>query len=198
MDCHECMRFLAAQPGVRDESLPAAVRQHMDGCAGCRGRHAALRLLEEGTGLHVDPPSGLADTLAARYSRAPGMRQRRRLAARAVPVAVAAALALAVILPMVGRWDGGRSVRGDIVRVHLVLDAPSAREVDVVGDWNDWVPKAQPMTRRDGTWEIVLELQRGRCYEYQFLIDGDRWVPDPRGLAKVDDGFGGMNSLLGT
>ena len=198
MRCKECLAYLAKLPDTNAESWPPAVREHLAECQGCSSRLHALRLLEEGTPLRVEPPAGLVESIEARRGAAPTARRRSRPALRWMPLAAAAVLALAVAVPVMSRLAGGRGTASDVVRVHLTLTAPSALEVDVVGDWNNWNPGAQPMKRLDGKWEIVLELQRGRCYQYQFLIDGTTWIPDPNGLAKVDNGFGGMNSLLGS
>lgn len=75
----------------------------------------------------------------------------------------------------------------------LDLSVPDARQVDVVGSWNNWQPT--PMTRADGTFFTVLHLPPGR-YEYMFRVDGERWVQDPGAPLSRDDGFGRRNSIL--
>jgi hypothetical protein len=51
------------------------------------------------------------------------------------------------------------------------------------------------MTRTGpGVWTVVVPLEPG-IHNYAFIVDGERWVPDPNAPA-VDDGFGGMNSRL--
>lgn len=84
------------------------------------------------------------------------------------------------------------------IMIRLVLEAPDARSVMVAADWNQWNPETHPLTDDDGDgiWEIHLRLQRGRDYQYQFVIDGNRWVADPEARVQIDDGFGGVNSLL--
>lgn len=78
-------------------------------------------------------------------------------------------------------------------RVRVALRAPSARLVEVAGDWSGWRP--QPATRAaDGTWYVDVRLARGE-YRYAFRVDGARWtVPD--GATAVDDGFGGRSAIL--
>ena len=41
------------------------------------------------------------------------------------------------------------------------LDAPEAHTVSVVGDFNDWNPAAQPLTRKNGVWQAVVSLRKG-------------------------------------
>jgi hypothetical protein len=48
----------------------------------------------------------------------------------------------------------------------------------------------------DGIWQIEIEVQPDKEYQYQFLINGERWIPDPEAPMNVDDGFGGENSVL--
>ena len=50
--------------------------------------------------------------------------------------------------------------------------------------------------RRSGTWEITIPLRKGSMYTYDFLVDGQRWIPDPGSRTQVDDGFGGLSSVL--
>jgi len=63
--------------------------------------------------------------------------------------------------------------------VKFSCQAPEARGVCLVGNFNQWQPGAHPMTRRpDGSWQIALHLARGN-HHYQFLVDGEP-VLDPR------------------
>ena len=91
-----------------------------------------------------------------------------------------------------------KDVTDGTILVRLVLEAPEARSVTVAADWNQWKPETQPLSDEDGDgiWEIHLRLQRGKDYQYQFVIDGSRWVADPGARVQIDDGFGGVNSLL--
>lgn len=56
--------------------------------------------------------------------------------------------------------------------VNFFCFAPEAREVSLVGDFNDWQPGAHPMTRQpDGGWAVQVPLPHGH-HQYQFLVDG--------------------------
>ncbi len=63
--------------------------------------------------------------------------------------------------------------------VEFRLFAPRARQVHVVGDFNEWDTSSHPMRRtKQGTWVCRLRLGDG-AYEYRYLIDG-AWRDDPR------------------
>lgn len=85
-----------------------------------------------------------------------------------------------------------------VVRVEFRLEAPQASEVAVVGDWNGWDANVNPLrdSDGDGVWETTVTLRPGEEYQYQFLVDDETWIPDPSSPLRVDDGFGGTNSVL--
>jgi 1,4-alpha-glucan branching enzyme len=56
--------------------------------------------------------------------------------------------------------------------VHFAVWAPNARRVSVVGDFNEWDGRRNPMRFRQdtGIWEIFLpEIGAGRAYKYEIL-----------------------------
>ena len=96
-------------------------------------------------------------------------------------LAVAAGLALLLFLP-----------RGKAVPFTLV--APQASSVSVVGDFNDWKPT--PLVKNGaGAWEARVRLAPGQ-YNYAFVVDGSRWVADPRAPKNAVDDFGSPNSVV--
>jgi hypothetical protein len=80
--------------------------------------------------------------------------------------------------------------------VVFVFKAPGARQVQLAGDFNDWVPDKGVETRvaPDGTWEMVTRLGPG-VYQYRYLVDG-QWLPDPGNPRRVEGPAGGVNSVL--
>lgn len=80
--------------------------------------------------------------------------------------------------------------------VRFVIAAPGARTVALVGTFNDWDPAAMPLRAEaaGGVWTIEVPLEAGR-HEYAFVVDGDRWVADPRAPAAIGD-FGEPNSVV--
>lgn len=59
---------------------------------------------------------------------------------------------------------------------HFAVWAPNARQVSLVGDFNDWDPRRHVMRHRSdiGVWEIFLpDIGEGRAYKYHIVgIDG--------------------------
>jgi hypothetical protein len=83
---------------------------------------------------------------------------------------------------------------GTPVLVQFRFDAPQARQVALAGEFTNWQP-IYPLKRSDpGIWTVVVPLEPG-IHDYAFIVDGERWVPDPMAPA-VADGFGGLNSRL--
>lgn len=110
--------------------------------------------------------------------------------------AVATALAAGAVLLTATLWPRVREERraDQLVLTRFVLAAPEAGAVALAGDFTDWRP-AYAMTRSGpGMWTVVVPLAPG-VHSYSFVIDGQRWVPDPMAPA-VEDGFGGVNSRL--
>ena len=71
-----------------------------------------------------------------------------------------------------------------------------AAKVYVVGDFNNWSLRADPLTdtNGDGHWTLLYMLSPG-LYEYKFVVDG-KWIPDPQNPNTVPDGFDGVNSVI--
>ena len=87
------------------------------------------------------------------------------------------------------------------------FEAPSAKVVQLAGDWpeNKWLAgQAQTGTflvgemkdeDGDGIWTRTEKLPAGR-YQYKFVIDRVNWKQDPNNPSRINDGYGGFNSLL--
>jgi hypothetical protein len=80
--------------------------------------------------------------------------------------------------------------------VKFVFVAPQAKNVSLVGDFNEWDLAKTPMMRsgESGLWTVVLPLSAGR-HLYAFVVDGSSWVQDPSAPIAPDDGFGHANSV---
>lgn len=73
--------------------------------------------------------------------------------------------------------------------------APDAKEVYLVGDFNDWeVSRKSLMAPNNGTWKKTVNLMDG-MHRYRFVVDG-KWTEDPANPEKEVNPFGSMDSLL--
>lgn len=83
------------------------------------------------------------------------------------------------------------------VKFSLKLNDTQAHIVAIAGDFNDWNPQANLLEDQngDGIWTGTLKLEPGK-YEYMFVLDGEKWLPDPNALRYAKDGFGNKNAIL--
>lgn len=65
-------------------------------------------------------------------------------------------------------------------RVTFTLPADfKARKACVLGEFNDWDPKANPLKKRkDGSFSTTISLDSGKEYRYRYLLDGKKWEND--------------------
>lgn len=76
------------------------------------------------------------------------------------------------------------SAKRNLHHVVFFCQAPQARQVSLIGDFNGWDPHATPMTRQpDGQWMVSLELSHG-YHQYLFLVNGTP-VLDPKATGRA-------------
>ncbi|MFH0756821.1 MAG: isoamylase early set domain-containing protein [Bacteroidota bacterium] len=57
--------------------------------------------------------------------------------------------------------------------------AESIKKASVVGEFNDWDPKANPMKKaKDGKFSLSLKLPVRNEYHFRYLLDGENWETD--------------------
>ena len=112
----------------------------------------------------------------------------------AAPVDAVAPAASPAAAPVDARLAG--DAKG-LKTVQVVLRAPDAQHVSVVGDFNGWDPAADVMTRDpvSGLWSHSLALRPGR-HVYAFVVDDSVWMRDPRSPEAADEDFGRPGSVL--
>ncbi len=82
--------------------------------------------------------------------------------------------------------------------VQFVLVAPTARKVQVVGDFNDWDASHEEYRaehRGGGVWAVTAAVPEGH-HRYSFVVDDSLWVADPTAPRAMDDNYGMPNSAL--
>ena len=174
---------------------------HLEDCASCREVVAEFQaldaMLDKASEWEVTPPPHLAQRIMASLPARPvsGLLSWRFLH----PVVAAASLVLAVGLGFLARdmLTGSQQLAVRSQQVRIIFFSPEASSVALIGDFNEWgqreVTLAQSSDR--GIWEFSLALHAG-VYHYNLLVDGERWVANPKSSTLVPDGFGGYNSVL--
>lgn len=76
------------------------------------------------------------------------------------------------------------------------IEAPNAREIYVVGDFNGWKASDEFKLSRteDGKWVKKLGLTTGR-HKYKFVVDGE-WIPDSRNTEREQNSYGTFDSVI--
>ncbi len=83
------------------------------------------------------------------------------------------------------------------VTFHFELHAPGADRVELLGTFNNWQTSDIVLSGPDasGHWTTEVALPEGR-HEYIFLVDGERWLADPKAATHRPDGFGRVNTVI--
>jgi len=78
----------------------------------------------------------------------------------------------------------------------FLLEARGAREVHLVGDFNNWSVSTDSLLwqKEEGVWQKRIFLDPGR-YRYKFVVDGE-WATDPSNQHLESNPYGGVDSVL--
>lgn len=177
------------------------LESHLEHCDSCRELVAGVQtldaMLDRASEWKTDPPSYLAQRVMANLPHRPAFFfwSWRFLH----PYVAAISLVLAVGLGFLARdmFTSRQHVVSPSQQVRIIFFSPEASSVALVGDFNEWgqrdVTFAQNTDR--GIWEFSVALDPG-VYHYNLLVDGERWLANPKSSTLVPDGFGGYNSVL--
>ncbi|HAN30796.1 MAG TPA: hypothetical protein DCQ06_04295 [Myxococcales bacterium] len=100
-----------------------------------------------------------------------------------------------------GEMDG--SGQSDVVPCGQIVfsyqPTSSPKQVLLSGSFNGWASDSATAAvlsddDGDGVWQVTQQLTPG-SWQYKFIVDGN-WIEDPNNPEKIDDGFGGYNSVL--
>lgn len=72
----------------------------------------------------------------------------------------------------------------------------NAETVAVLGDFNNWQDGVVLSKQKDGSFKAAVELEKGRTYQYRFLINGVKWENDWAAEAYAPTPFGTYNSVV--
>jgi 5'-AMP-activated protein kinase regulatory beta subunit len=80
-------------------------------------------------------------------------------------------------------------------KISFSFESSNAKEVILMGDFNNWNPKKHPMKKdNSGKWTKDVILPPGQ-YEYKFLVDG-QWKEDPQNERIRPNRFGTYNNVF--
>jgi 1,4-alpha-glucan branching enzyme len=90
--------------------------------------------------------------------------------------------------------------KGKSVKVTFSLPAEIQGEtICLVGDFNNWDESSLPMHRNgDDSFSITLELEKGREYQFRYLVNGSEWHNDWQADNYFSNPFSGDNSVVTT
>lgn len=75
--------------------------------------------------------------------------------------------------------------------------AANAKDVYLVGEFNDWDESATPMEKKGKTYQTVVDLPLAGEYQFRYLVDG-QWHNDWHADRYTANPFSGDNSVVST
>ena len=184
------------------------VEEHLKVCSVCREEY--LKLKEVVSSLeslfHKEAPTDLTQNIMAKVSKEeiqPSwidyFKNRISIPRPSFRILGAAAAVIFVFFAFtfIFNTPDTPSICSAEVQFSLKLNDSKAHIVAIAGDFNGWNPQANLLEDPDGDgiWTGTLKLEPGK-YEYMFVLDGEKWLPDPNALRYVKDGFGNKNAIL--
>ena len=194
----------------------AEIEKHLDSCSDCRKEFKQWQeLFQELSSLSLSsaeeqPSSDFTTKIMQRIAREDSLAREswwdkvhHLLTLPRVSLKWAAALGMALVTLFLGYniyfSPVAQYCPNNLAEITFSMraDASQVKSIAVVGDFNDWDPTRNLLTdeNNDGIWTVTLKLEPGR-YEYMFILDGQKWVPDPSAYRYVSDGFGNKNAVL--
>jgi 1,4-alpha-glucan branching enzyme len=71
-----------------------------------------------------------------------------------------------------------------------------AKKASIAGEFNNWDITKNPFKITKGVGSVKVTLEKGREYQYRFVINGETWVNDPSAAKQVANEFGEQNSVI--
>jgi len=212
MDCQKIKKLLNL---YIDQALDAestqTVEEHLKSCPTCREEYLKLKQVVSAlNSISPQPaPADFTQNLMAKISQEEIQIQSSwidrlkkqisfpQISFRLAGAAAAAALVLFFALTFIFNTPVTSPICSAEVQFSLRINDNKTHTVAIAGDFNNWDPQANILedSEGDGIWTGTLKLEPGR-YEYMFVMDGEKWFPDPNALRYVKDGFGNKNAIL--
>ena len=222
MNCQKIKKLLNLYiDQVLDAESTQTVEEHLKSCPTCQDEY--LRLKEIVASLNflpqVSAPQNLTQNIMAKISQEEIQIQsswidqfKRRVSIpslsfprkwesifsfRLISAGAAAALIMFFAFTFIFNTPVTSPICSAEVQFSLRISDNKTHIVAIAGDFNNWNPQANLLEdpEGDGIWTATLNLEPGR-YEYMFVMDGEKWFPDPNALRYVKYGFGNKNAIL--
>ena len=197
-NCDKAAKLISKRlDGRLSEGEAAALDEHLRSCPGCRVRFKELARfgeIAEKSGITVGEASSdkIFGSVLYALSRRPGVFSRDMLSLRyALPAAAA------LVLLFFAGYFYRASFKPEGIQMTFQIAAGSASSVSLVGDFHGWNKDDCRLIGKNGVWTATYMVKPGR-YQYVFVIDGNKWVPDPNAGEYIDNGFGSRNSIVDT
>ncbi|MBN2484631.1 MAG: isoamylase early set domain-containing protein [Bacteroidales bacterium] len=72
-----------------------------------------------------------------------------------------------------------------------------AAQVNLAGEFNSWNEHDTPMKQlKNGDFSVTLTLEKGKEYQYKYLINSKEWINDPEADKYLPNAFQGDNSVV--
>ena len=194
-----------------DQETSCQVKEHLKSCQACREEYSKLKqvVFALNSILPQTTPKTFTQNIMAKISQEEVQIQSSwmdrikkqisipRLSFRLVGAAAVTAVVMFFAFTFIFNTPDTSPICSAEVQFSLRISDGKAHTVAVAGDFNGWSPQANILEdpEGDGIWTGTLKLEPGR-YEYMFVLDGEKWFPDPNALRYVKDGFGNRNAIL--
>lgn len=87
--------------------------------------------------------------------------------------------------------------KNKVTKVTFTLPAEVEGDtVHLVGEFNDWQPSQAMKRQKDGSWQLAVELEPERKYQFRYLIDEQWWLNDPEADEYAPNPYGEENSVV--
>jgi hypothetical protein len=212
MNCQKISKFLNSYiDKALDANTTKQVEEHLKSCPSCKKEHLKLKQVVSALN-SISPqlaPADFTQSIMAKISQKEMQIQTSwidrikkqisipQLSFRLIGAAATVALIVFFAFTFIFNTPDTSLICSAEVQFSLKINNGKAHTVAIAGDFNGWNPQANILEdpEGDGIWTGTLKLEPGR-YEYMFVLDGEKWLPDPNALRYVKDGFGNKNAIL--
>jgi len=225
MNCEKIKKLLNPYiDQILDAESIQTVEEHLKSCPACQGEYLRLKEMVDSLNIlpQVSTPRNFTQNIMAKISQEeiqiqsswidhlkkqisfPGLSFPRkwesilsfRLAGITSVAAITALIVFFAFSFIFNTPDTSLTCSAE-VQFSLRVNDNKAHTVAIAGDFNGWNPQTNILEdpEGDGIWTGTLKLEPGK-YEYMFVLDGEKWFPDPNALRYVKDGFGNKNAIL--